>query len=37
VLFPAPLVPTLRDPSNASGDLRQLLDSFDCGAGAHTG
>ncbi len=24
------LAATLRDPSDASGDLRQLLDSFDC-------
>lgn len=30
VMFTAPLTATLRDPSNASGDLRQLLDSFDC-------
>jgi hypothetical protein len=30
VVFTGPLARTLRDPSNASGDLRQLLDSFDC-------
>lgn len=37
VLFTAPLAGTLRDPSNASGDLRQLLDSFDCNVCAGTG
>jgi integrase len=30
VVFTAPTAGSLRDPSNASGDLRQLLDSFDC-------
>lgn len=37
VVFTAPLASTLRDPSNASGDLRQLLDSFDCDMCARTG
>lgn len=37
VLFTAPLAKTVRDPSNASADLRQLLDSFDCEACASTG
>jgi integrase len=37
VVFGSPLVGTLRDPSNASGDLRQLLDSFDCEACSSTG
>ena len=37
VVFGTPLASTLRDPSNASGDLRQLLDSFDCEACAGTG
>ena len=37
VVFAAPLASTLRDPSNASGDLRQLLDSFDCEMCACTG
>ncbi|PZS25128.1 MAG: hypothetical protein DLM59_20750 [Pseudonocardiales bacterium] len=37
VVFTAPLAPVLRDPSNASGDLRQLLDSFDCDDCAGTG
>lgn len=35
-LFTAPLASTLPDPSNASGDLRQL-DSFDCEVCASTG
>jgi integrase len=30
VVFPPPLTGALRDPSNVSGDLRQLLDSFEC-------
>ncbi|MDT4951257.1 MAG: hypothetical protein QOJ37_3852 [Pseudonocardiales bacterium] len=34
---PGPPRAHLARPSNASGDLRQLLDSFDCGACAHTG
>ncbi len=37
VVFTAPLTTTSRDPSNASGDLRQLLDSFDCEVCAGTG
>lgn len=37
VVFTAPLAKTVRDPSNASADLRQLLDSFDCDACAGTG
>jgi integrase len=37
VVFTAPLTTTLRDPSNASGDLRQLLDSFGCDVCAGTG
>jgi integrase len=37
VVFTAPLAHTLRDPSNASGDLRQLLDSLDCDICAGTG
>ncbi len=37
VVFTAPLTTTLRDPSNASGDLRQLLDSFDCDVCGQTG
>jgi hypothetical protein len=32
IVFTAPRAHGLRDPSNASGDLRQLLDSFDCDA-----
>ncbi|MEO9138024.1 MAG: tyrosine-type recombinase/integrase [Jatrophihabitans sp.] len=36
-VFTAPSAKTLRDPSNASGDLRQLLDSFDCEVCAGTG
>ncbi len=35
--FTAPLAKTARDPSNASADLRQLLDSFDCEVCAGTG
>jgi integrase len=37
VVFPPPLTGTLRDPSNVSGDLRQLLDSFGCDTCAGTG
>jgi integrase len=37
VVFLPPLIGDLRDPSNVSGDLRQLLDSFDCSVGAGTG
>lgn len=37
LVFHAPLARSLRDPSNVSGDLRQLLDSFDCEACARTG
>src|SRR3954468_3014069 len=37
VVFLPPLTGVLRDPSNVSGDLRQLLDSFDCSACAGTG
>jgi integrase len=37
VVFPPPLTGRLRDPSNVSGDLRQLLDSFECETCAGTG
>lgn len=37
VVFTAPLAKTVRDPSNASADLRRLLDSFDCEVCAGTG
>jgi integrase len=37
VVFSPPLSGVLRDPSNVSGDLRQLLDSFECEACAGTG
>ncbi len=37
IVFAAPAAHSLRDPSNASGDLRQLLDTFDCDACARTG
>ncbi len=37
VVFPPPLTGTLRDPSNVSGDLRQLLDSFECETCGRTG
>jgi integrase len=37
VVFPPPLTGALRDPSNVSGDLRQLLDSFECDTCAGTG
>src|SRR3954469_8821094 len=36
-VFSPPLSGVLRDPSNVSGDLRQLLDSFECEACAGTG
>jgi integrase len=37
LVFTAPVAGGLRDPNNVSGDLRQLLDSFDCDACAGTG
>ena len=37
LVFPAPFVGTLRDPNSVSGDLRQLLDSFECDACDGTG
>ena len=37
IVFPAPLTGTLRDPSNVSGDLRQLLDGFECAVCGGTG
>jgi integrase len=37
IVFCSPLASTLRDPSNASGDLRQLLDSIDCAVCAGRG
>lgn len=37
IVFSAPLTGTLRDPSNVSGDLRQLLDGFGCMACGGTG
>jgi integrase len=37
IVFAAPLADGLRDPNNVSGDLRQLLDSFDCVDCAGTG
>ncbi|HEV7204791.1 MAG TPA: tyrosine-type recombinase/integrase [Jatrophihabitans sp.] len=37
LVFTGPEASTPRDPSNASGDLRQLLDSFDCDACQCTG
>lgn len=37
LVFPAPVAGTVRDPSNVSGDLRQLLDGFDCAACEGTG
>ena len=30
IVFPAPLARGLRDPANVSGDLRELLDGFEC-------
>jgi hypothetical protein len=37
LVFPAPVAGTLRDPNSVSGDLRQLLDSFECDACYGTG
>ncbi|MCO7221707.1 tyrosine-type recombinase/integrase [Klenkia sp. PcliD-1-E] len=37
VVFAAPLAGTLRDPSNVSGDLRELLDGFECEVCGGTG
>ena len=37
LVFGAPVGGGLRDPNNVSGDLRQLLDGFDCAACAGTG
>lgn len=37
IVFRAPVAGGLRDPNNVSGDLRQLLDSFDCDVCARTG
>jgi hypothetical protein len=37
IVFAAPAAHALRDPSNAPGDLRELLDAFDCDACARTG
>jgi integrase len=37
MVFSSPLAGTLRDPTNVSGDLRQLLDSFECEACSGTG
>jgi integrase len=37
VVVNPPVAGTLRDPSNVSGDLRQLLDSFECVTCAGTG
>jgi integrase len=37
LVFQSPSAGTLRDPSNVSGDLRQLLDAFDCDACSGTG
>ena len=37
IVFPAPVAGTLRDPNSVSGDLRQLLDGFECEASAGTG
>lgn len=36
-MFTAPLAGMLRDPSNVSGDMRVLFDSFECEACNHTG
>jgi integrase len=36
-VFTAPLAGGLRDPNNVSGDLRELLDSFECEACDRTG
>jgi integrase len=37
LLFTAPLAGGLRDPNNVSGDLRQLLDAFECDVCNQTG
>jgi integrase len=37
VVFTPPVVGTLRDPNNVSGDLRQLLDAFECASCSGTG
>ena len=37
IVFAAPVAGGLRDPNNVSGDLRQLLDSFECEECAGTG
>jgi integrase len=37
IVFAAPVAAGLRDPNNVSGDLRQLLDSFECEECAGTG
>jgi integrase len=37
IVFPPPLSGILRDPSNVSGDVCQLLDSFECEACGGTG
>lgn len=37
LLFPAPVSLALRDPNNVSGDLRALLDGFDCAECGGTG
>jgi integrase len=37
LVFLAPVAGTLRDPNSVSGDLRQLLDSFECDACNGTG
>jgi integrase len=37
LVFPAPVAGTLRDPTNVSGDLRELLDGFEYEACAGTG
>ena len=37
MVFAAPVAGGLRDPNNVSGDLRQLLDSFECEECAGTG
>ena len=37
IVFRSPLSGALRDPTNVSGDLRQLLDSFECQACSGTG
>ncbi|WP_225232271.1 site-specific integrase [Klenkia terrae] len=37
LVFPSPVAGTVRDPSNVSGDLRVLLDSFDCATCGGTG